>query len=231
MKTLLKDKAILLRKKGRSYNEILEKIDVSKSTLSLWLRSVGLSKKQKQRLTQKKLESIRRGWEACRQKRIKKTNRIMQNARLEIDNIDLNKSNLWLMGIMLYWAEGTKIKNHNISQGVVFSNQDPLMIRLFLIWLTECIKIESERIKFDIYIHKTKGGSIIKVKKYWSKVTGFSITRFDKIYFKKNKINTLRRNITRSYNGLLRVQVKKSTDLNRKIKGWIEGICQKWGIV
>lgn len=48
-----KKKAIELRKQGLSYREILEQIPVAKSSLSLWLRSVGLSKKQKQRLTEK----------------------------------------------------------------------------------------------------------------------------------------------------------------------------------
>jgi len=46
-------KAIELRKKGLSYSEILKCVPVAKSTLSLWLRSVGLSKKQRQRLTDK----------------------------------------------------------------------------------------------------------------------------------------------------------------------------------
>ncbi len=49
-----KEKAIALRRKGLSYSEILKEIPVAKSTLSLWLRSVGLAKKQKQRLTEKK---------------------------------------------------------------------------------------------------------------------------------------------------------------------------------
>ena len=33
------------------------------------------------------------------------------------------------------------------------------------------------------------------------------------------------------YFGLLRIRVRKSTDLNRKISGWIEEICRKWGVV
>ena len=45
-----KQKAIALRKRGYSYSEILAEVPVAKSTLSLWLRSVGLAKKQKQLL-------------------------------------------------------------------------------------------------------------------------------------------------------------------------------------
>ena len=40
-----KAKAIRLRRKGKSYNEILEKVPVAKSTLSRWLRDVSLAKR------------------------------------------------------------------------------------------------------------------------------------------------------------------------------------------
>jgi len=56
-----KELAISLRQGGRSYSEILQKVSVAKSTLSLWLREVGLSKKQHQRLTQKRLKAAQRG--------------------------------------------------------------------------------------------------------------------------------------------------------------------------
>ena len=49
-----KAKAIAFRKEGKTYSEILKKVPVAKSTLSLWLRDVGLSKTQKQKITVKK---------------------------------------------------------------------------------------------------------------------------------------------------------------------------------
>ena len=55
IKNELKSKAIELRKQGFSYSEILKQIPVAKSTLSVWLKNVGLSKKQKQKLTKKKI--------------------------------------------------------------------------------------------------------------------------------------------------------------------------------
>src|SRR3989338_516629 len=50
----LKEKAIRLRKKGLSYKEILQKIPVCKSTISLWVRDVVLTKEQHKRLWEKK---------------------------------------------------------------------------------------------------------------------------------------------------------------------------------
>ena len=54
MKKALKERAIELRKQGLSYNEILLQIDVAKSSLSLWLRDIKLTKEQKNRLKKKK---------------------------------------------------------------------------------------------------------------------------------------------------------------------------------
>ena len=42
-----KEKAIKFRKEGFFYSEILKKVPIAKSTLSLWLRSVGLTERQK----------------------------------------------------------------------------------------------------------------------------------------------------------------------------------------
>ena len=54
VKALEKSQAIAYRKQGFSYSEILSKVPVAKSTLSEWLKSVGLSKAQKHKLTEKK---------------------------------------------------------------------------------------------------------------------------------------------------------------------------------
>jgi transposase len=59
MRKSLKRIAIQLRREGYSYSEILKKVPVAKSTLSLWLRSVNLTNSQKQKLTLKKLKSAK----------------------------------------------------------------------------------------------------------------------------------------------------------------------------
>lgn len=114
MKSRLRKKAIELRKKGYSYSEILKEVSVAKSTLSLWLHSVGLAQTQKQKLTNKKLAAMKRGWESRRTTRLDKEQQIKRAARFEIPSI--SKENLWLMGIALYWAEGSKQKKTMYSK-------------------------------------------------------------------------------------------------------------------
>ena len=231
MKNILKEKAIRLRIEGLSYSEIRKEVKVSKSSLSLWLRSVGLTKRQKQRLTEKKWAAIRRGWEKWKNQRIKKTNIVNKEAIKQVNKIKKTEEKLFLMGIMLYWAEGAKEKQYRLGQGVSFSNSDFKMIKIFIKWLKDCLKTPDDRINFDVYIHDNNKYRLNEVKLFWSKVTGFPINKFGKIYFKKHKIKTLRKNIDSNYHGLLRVRVLRSTYINRRIAGWIEGICQKWGVV
>ncbi|MBU4350992.1 hypothetical protein L6250_01795 [Candidatus Parcubacteria bacterium] len=222
-----KEKAIALRKRGYSYSEILKEVPVYKSTLSIWLRSVGLAKKQKQRLTEKRLKAALRGSLSRKTKRLVVTEEIKKQARKEIGNI--SDRELWLVGIALYWGEGSKQKENNPSQPARFTNSDPLMIKLYLKWLQKICKIARKDILFEIYLHETT--DIESSKKYWSKVLGFSLNQFQKIRIKKNKIRTKRKNIGSNYYGLIRVEIRKSTNFNRKINGWIEGIYQHCGIV
>ena len=55
LKTREKIKAVNLRKSGKTYSEILKIVPVAKSTLSIWLREVGLSKVQKQTITKRQI--------------------------------------------------------------------------------------------------------------------------------------------------------------------------------
>ena len=221
-KTEEKVKAIELRKQGFSYSEILKEIPVAKSSLSLWLRSVGLSKRVTHILTEKKRLSALRGAVARHNQRIVLTSRIFKETEADIQNI--SKRELWLMGVMLYWAEGSKEKDHSPGSGVVFGNSDCQMINLFLKWLLEITEVKKENIGFEIYIHENSKNSLERVRKFWADSTGFGIENFNKIYFKRNKIKTNRTNIGTLYYGLLRVKVKRSSTLTRKIAGWVNAI-------
>ena len=193
--------AINLRKRGFSYSEILKEVPVAKSTLSLWLRSVGLAKRVKQRLTKKKILGQQKGAQAKRAQRIHLTKEIKDKARNEIKRLSTRE--LWLVGTALYWAEGTKQKEHNVSQNVQFSNSDPETIKIFIKWLLDICKISKENIHFRICLHENNKERLNDVQKYWSKVTQFPIKDFQKITWKKHKINTKRKNIGEKYFGLL----------------------------
>ncbi len=221
-----KEKAILLRKSGHTYSEILRKVPVAKSTLSLWLRSVNLSKQQVQKITKKRKEGIKKGWEVIREKRIVKTKIIKEISEKEIKKI--NKKEFWLLGICLYWAEGTKEKDYRTGERVAFSNSDPEMIVFFLKWLRKICLIKNQDIIYELCLHKNK--ELKKIKKYW--IHKLSIDKnLLRVYFKKDTNSNYRKNKGSEYKGLMKIKVKKSTDLNRKIAGWISGLYKNCGIV
>jgi hypothetical protein len=227
-KSALKDKSIKLRKEGHTYSEILKIIPVAKSTLSEWLKSVGLAKAQIQRITEKRRLGQLKGAMARRNQRIRLFNRITEEAERQVGKI--SKRELLLLGAALYWAEGAKEKDFNHGVGIKFSNSDPNMIFLFVQWLF-LNNISRDRIKFNIYVHDSYKNELDRFRIFWSQATGFPLEDFSKIYFKRAKLNTKRRNRGKLYNGLLCVKVSRSSELNRKIQGWVRGIVRNWGIV
>lgn len=229
MKADLKEKVITLRKSGHTYSEILKVVPVAKSTVSEWLKDVGIAKSQRQAFTEKKRLASLSGGKARREQRIKIFNKIVGEAEQEIGK--MTKRELWLIGTALYWAEGDKEKEYNPGVGIKFSNSDPKMICLFLRWLTDICNVKSEEIVVELYIHTLYNKEYQRFKDYWSKRTGFPLEKFDKVYFKKGDVKTKRRNVGELYNGLLRVRVCGSSSLNRKITGWVKGINKYWGIV
>ena len=103
------------------------------------------------------------------------------------------------------------------------------MIKLFLIWLRD-VGVSKERIHLDIYLHDNNKYRAKEVVKYWVEHTGFSDNSF-RVYLKKNIIKTKRKNISSdSYFGLARIYVKESSNLVRKINGWVQGIIERLNV-
>lgn len=212
--------AISLREQGKSYSEIVASVHVSQSTLSVWLKAVALTDKQVSSLADKKRAGQLKGGLARKSFRETKQKSIVNESIRDIKQLTIQ--DLWLAGIIAYWCEGTKQRETNISQAVVFTNSDPFLIRLFLKWLERCCGIEQQNLIFRLHIHESV--KIYQALEYWSRELEVPIDNFSKTALKKHKILTNRKNKNENYHGLITVTVRKSTDLNRKIKGWVLGI-------
>ena len=219
----------MLRRQGFTYSQILSSVPVAKSTLSLWFHDVGLAEHQKQRITQKRIEGQMKGAKARRIQRIRAQEMIWSASEKEIGK--LSDRELWLIGVALYWAEGSKEKEWNPGGGMKFSNSDSRMVRVFLTWAEKFSGISKDLVRFEIYIHESKRDTISEIIQFWSRETRLPISRFHKIYFKKNKIDTKGKNVGLLYNGQLRVSIPRSTILMRRIEGWVRGIDNNCRIV
>ncbi len=219
MKLKEKIKAIELRKKGKSYSEILKQISVSKATLSIWLRDIKLTSEQKRKLYFKlRQQNAYKGAKANQQKRIERTNLIIKEAKKETKL--LMKNSLFLSGLMLYWAEGTKRREE-----LNFSNSDPQMIKLMMEWFRKICIVPEEKFRIKLYIHNLHSRK--NIEKYWSDVTGVPLSQFQKTYIKPNSLGH-RRNIL--YDGTCAIRIGNK-DLFRKIKGWKLGVIRRFDIL
>ncbi len=225
--------AIELRKKGLSYSEIKNSINIPRSTIAYWLKEVELTEPQVEKLKMRRSE-VARANSAKRSLRISREVEELKNASAkEVGAI--SKRELWLMGIMLYWRERLLSGNgQDLRKGVSFMSSDPDLIRFFLKWLRGVGKIGDEEIAFDIFAGKDKRRKINEIIIHWSKITGFSSSLFDHVYYlkkkpmsKKRNPGIARRNYTKNNEwGILRVRVKASSALARQMAGWMEGIRQ-----
>lgn len=221
MRRDLRERAVELRKRGLSYSEIRDKVPVSKSTLSLWLNSVELTEEQKNRLAEVSRQAGLAGANKRREMRRALQQRIYESSQKAVGPITSRE--LWLMGTVLYWAEGAKEKEYRPGSGLEFTNSDPALARLFLKWIQELCGVDRERIVFAIFLHESHRDSLRDVQRYWADQTGFPLQTFERVYFKSNKPTT-RRNTGRSYHGVLRIEVRGSSEELRRITGWMLGI-------
>jgi hypothetical protein len=219
--TSTKELAISMRKEGKTYGEILAVVPVAKSTLSLWLKEVGLSVAQKHNISEKRVEAQKKGARIRHDMAVEKREEIYTVSRDQIGN--LTDREVWLVAAMAYWAEGSKEKKHAGSQ-LKFGNMDPRMIRLFLYWLMNIQRIPFTELKFEIYLHDNNKHRVDIVRKYWSDELKIPLELLGVIRYKKHKIMTKRKNIGDLYYGLIQVKVASSSTLVRQLEGWAQGV-------
>ena len=216
-----KERAIAMRREGKTYGEILAAIPVAKSTLSLWLREVGLSKEQMQNITAKRIAAQKKGARIRHQMAVEKRDGIYESSREQIG--ELTEREVWLLAMMAYWAEGSKERAKAGSQ-VRFGNMDPRMIRVFLYWLMTVQRMSLSNLKFEIYVHENNKHRVQVVREFWSRELNLPLSSLEIVRFKTHKIKTNRKNIGNLYYGLIQVTVMASSTLTRQLEGWVQGI-------
>jgi len=212
-------RAIRLRLEGRSYREIHSELDVSKSTLSVWLRDVPLTAEHRAALAARQRDGVMLRATAIRAARQTRERRTIEEAAAEIG--PLSDRDVFVAGVAAYWAEGTKNKPGQPSTRVTFINSDPAMIRLFLHWLS-LLGVGTDALTFRVNIHER--ADVEGATRYWSEVVNEPVGLFQRPTLKRHNPRTNRKNVGNGYHGCLVVKVRRSTELNRRIQGWFQGI-------
>ncbi|MEU3133995.1 hypothetical protein ABZ691_14410 [Streptomyces sp. NPDC006854] len=210
-------KARELRLQGMTYDQIQVELGCSKSSISLWVRD--LPRPERTRTREQSSAIGRRGWETTLQRRDAERRAARQRAEEEVGA--LSDRELFLVGVALYWAEGSKSKPYRTQERVTFVNSDPGMIEVFLAWL-RLLGVADDHLRFHVHIHET--ADVTAAEQFWAALTGAGPEAFGKTSLKRHSPRTTRKNVGAEYRGCLVVRVLKGADLYRRIEGCWCGI-------
>ena len=211
-----KEKAILLRKKGYSYNMIKERLGISKSTLSCWFKEMPFTPNAiaiKRIKEGPFISGARRHNE-----RVQNIIRAKELAREELGEI--SKRDLWMIGIGLYIGEGAK--TYEITRII---NSDPKVIKLAIKWFKDVCNLKNANILCRIHLYPDN--NIKECLDYWARETKLPIRNFQKtqIDYRNNKSGKKKRMLPY---GTAHVTIRSNgnsdfgVNLHRRITGWIE---------
>lgn len=203
-------KAVKLRKSGKSYSEIKKLMGVSKSTLSNWLREIELTPDQKLRLT-KRGAAAYKGSRVNQLRSLLRKKRIREEAKRRINLLVRNP--LFISGLMLYWAEGSK------NSGMVhFSNSDPEAIELIMRWFREICHVPENKFRVGLFLHTLHVRR--NCQNFWHKITGVPLNQFNRPHIKPTIHSNRKKKL---YEGTCVIKIH-SVDLLSKIQGWRMGV-------
>lgn len=217
----LREQSIGLRLRGFTYGQIRRELGVSKSTLSDWLRNLPLALEQQELLARNKALSR----DASREKFIetfktKRLNRLKDIYKIQVKQLlPLNEKELFIAGLFLYWGEGEKRRGR-----VSLSNTDPRIIKFYLHWLFQILKVPRSKVIARLHLYKDM--DINNSVKFWSDTLDLPLNQFRKPYIKKSN----REGLTyKSFgHGTCKIHLG-SVNLSEKIAMSIKAISDRYG--
>ncbi|MDQ0387332.1 hypothetical protein ACFW4O_11025 [Streptomyces mutabilis] len=213
----VRDRARELRLQGWTYDQIQVELGCSKSSISLWVRD--LPKPERRAPSEQAKLAARKRWEHELAIRDEERQRTKEAAARDIGT--MTDRDLFVAGVALYWAEGTKDKPYDRRENVIFVNSDAGVIKLYLAWL-RLLGVDQDRLKYRVMIHMT--ADVEGAKRYWADLVDVDVSQFQKTTIKKHNPKTVRKNVGDTYRGCLVIRVAQGTDLYRRIEGWWAGM-------
>ena len=180
MKKELQLKARRLRIKGYSVKELHKLLNVSKASISLWVRDVKLSKKAKARIEKNYTKGQLASQKTIREKTARKILEAEKFAKDFLNNVDIPKNMILLLCSMLYQCEGSK----NIKDLITFTNSEPDLIKTFLILLRKSFVLNESKFRVVMHLHNYHNENT--QKKLWSAITNIPKQQFLKTFQKHN---------------------------------------------
>lgn len=214
------EQALVLRKKGKSIRQIAKILGISPSTAHLWCKDITLTFRQLEKIKRRRIniKHLRNLAKQSHLEKLSRVKRLYDEAKAEIN--PLTNQELFLTGLALYWAEGFK----SLKEGRLgFCNSDPSMIKFIIKWFTKALRIKKEdfilRAEFN-FSHKDRTEVI---ENFWAQLTKIPKNQFEKSFYHRS-IWLKEYPNRNTYFGVLRIRVRRSSELLNKMRGWIKGL-------
>jgi transcriptional regulator with XRE-family HTH domain len=158
-----------LRTQGHTLLHIAERLGVSKSSVSIWVRDVEFEPRPRRRSL--------RGQHAA-------PNRLARRKQAEIAQLlaegrarigALSERDFLIAGVALYAGEGAKTDGR-----VRFANTNPAFVAFFCAWLRHFFDVDEARLRVTLYLHEEL--DLEAATTYWAALTGIPRSQFGKPY-------------------------------------------------
>ncbi|MFI2204457.1 helix-turn-helix domain-containing protein [Streptomyces sp. NPDC020192] len=213
----LRAKARELRLQGWTYDQIEAELGCSRSSVSLWVRDLP---RPEPRYTPEEQRTLMQEGLAKR-RATEREKREQTKVAAQRENSELTDRDLFMVGVALYWAEGSKSKPYDRRERAIFVNSDPGVIKTYLAWL-DLLEVDRERLTFRLLIHES--ADVEAAHRFWAAVADIDTSVFAKPTLKKHNPKTVRKNAGDDYHGCLVIGVARSAHLYNRIEGWWAGI-------
>ncbi len=205
-----------LRRLGLSYGEIMELVPVKKSTLATWCRDVRLTEEQIAAIKERRAPEpgIPRN---TNRKRLEEIEQLRAIARDEVQL--LIQDPLWVAGLVLYWAEGSKGRNR-----LSMANTDPRALRLFVRWIRTYVEPSA---RFSLALHLHEGNDEAAARLYWRQETGLYRANFQKTFIKPKGTGHRKNHLE---HGICTVRMRRAADAWNILMEWIDALGVEFGL-
>ena len=93
-----------------------------------------------------------------------------------------------LIALIIWWCEGTKARvdkrgRKSLNKAIEVTNTDPKIIKIFVDYLREELKVPKDKIKGQVQIHE--GDDKNEIENYWVRIAGISKDQLNKTIVRK----------------------------------------------
>ncbi len=165
-----------MRKHGASIRDVKKRLEIPRSTLSGWFKSVALSSYHRKILKKKGKKAL----VVARKKAVvwhnaQKAERIARAslaATETLRKLDLARNEIVELALaFLYLGEGAKK-----AIGTIMGNSDPLILKFFVFGLQKVYQVPLVDIKCELHLRADQNSETMK--RYWSKTLGIPLVNF-----------------------------------------------------